>query len=158
MAASSCLWVKNFGEIALCRTVFKIHAYFVFCNFCKKFENSKWPPFLTGKIFFENWGSYSAVTLLVKNFVEIALSSTAFEIQAFLCFAFLKKIQNGCYFWQAKYFLKLRKASLHRYPVGQKFCRNRSILHGFRDTSIFVFCDFCKKFKIATVFGRTKNL
>ena len=29
-----------------------------------------------------------------KNFVKIALSSTVFEIQAFLCFAFLKKIQK----------------------------------------------------------------
>ena len=27
-------------------------------------------------------------------------------------------------FWQVKYLLKLGKASLHRYPVGQKFCRN----------------------------------
>ena len=27
-------------------------------------------------------------------------------------------------FWQVKYSLKLEKPSLHRYPVGQKFCRN----------------------------------
>ena len=63
--------------------------------------------------------------LWVKNFVEIALSSTVFEIQGFLCLAFLKKnskIQNGRHFWQVKYLLKLGKASLHRYPVGQKFC------------------------------------
>ena len=36
------------------------------------------------------------------------------------------KIQNGPHFWQVKYLLKLGKASLHRYPVGQKFCRNPS--------------------------------
>ena len=62
-----------------------------------------------------------------QKFVEITLSSTVFEIHAFLCFAFLKKnskIQNGRHFWQVKYSLKLGKASLHRYPVGQKFCRN----------------------------------
>ena len=47
-----------------------------------------------------------------------------FEIQAFLCYAFLKKILNRCHFWQVKYLLKLGKTSLHRYPVGQKFCRN----------------------------------
>ena len=29
-----------------------------------------------------------------QNFVEIALPSTVFEIQGFLCFAFLKKIQK----------------------------------------------------------------
>ena len=34
------------------------------------------------------------------------------------------KIQNGRHFWQVKFLLKLGKASLHRYPVGQKFCRN----------------------------------
>ena len=34
------------------------------------------------------------------------------------------KIQNGHHFWQVKYLLKLGKASLHGYPVGQKFCRN----------------------------------
>ena len=51
-------------------------------------------------------------TLWVKNFAKIALSSTVFEIQEFLCFAFLKKnskIQN------VKFLLKLGKASLHRY-------------------------------------------
>ena len=65
------------------------------------------------------------VTLWVTNFVEIALSSTVYEIQAFLWYViFVKnsKIQNGRHFWQVKYLLKLGKASLHRYPVGQKFC------------------------------------
>ena len=66
----------------------------------------------------------SRITPWVKNFVKIALSSTVFETQAFLCFAFLKKIQNGRHFWQAKYLLKLGKASLRRYPVGPKFYRN----------------------------------
>ena len=32
----------------------------MFCNFCVKFENSKWPPFLVSQIFFENWHGYSA--------------------------------------------------------------------------------------------------
>ena len=61
-----------------------------------------------------------------QNFVEITLSSTVFEIQPFLCFALLKKkIKNSnAIFWQVKYLLKLGKASFHRYPVGQKFCRN----------------------------------
>ena len=29
--------------------------------------------------------------------------------------------------------------------MGQKLGRNRSISYGFRDISIFVFCDFCEK-------------
>ena len=66
------------------------------------------------------------------------------------------KIQNGRHFWQVKYSLKLGKTSLHRYPAGQKFCRSHSI-YGFRDTSIFVFCDFGEKFKMAAIFGGTKS-
>ena len=46
------LWVENFDEIALSRTVKEIESKFVFCHFWQKFENSKWPPFLgEGKIF-----------------------------------------------------------------------------------------------------------
>ena len=84
---------------------------------------------------------------MVQNFIEIALSSTVFEIYAFLCFAILaknSKIQNGRQFWQELFFLKIGMATLQRYPVGQKFCRNRSIAHGFRDISIFVFSLFGK--------------
>ena len=66
----------------------------MFCNFCEKFENSKWPPFLARQNFFEN------------------------------CMA-----------------------TLQIYPVGQKFRRNHSILQGFRDISIFVFCNFCENFE-----------
>ena len=102
----------------------------MFCNFCEKFENSKWPPFLARQNLFENWHGYSPDTLWVKNFVEIALSSTVFEIQAFLCFAIFaknSKIQNGRHFWRDKIFLKIGMATLQRYSVGQKFHRNRSI-------------------------------
>ena len=56
-------------------------------------------------------------TLLVTNFVEIALSSTVFEISAFLCFAIFAKnlkIQNGHYFWWDKNVLKVEMASLKR--------------------------------------------
>ena len=53
-----------------------------------------------------------------------------FEILAFLCFAIFaknSKIQNGRHFWQDKFFFKIGMATLQRYPVGQKFRRNRSI-------------------------------
>ena len=54
-------------------------------------------------------------------------------------------------FWQVKYSLKLGEASLRRYPVGQKFCQNCSIWHGFRDTSIFGFVIFAKNSKIQNI-------
>ena len=73
---------------------FRDTSIFVFCDFCEKFENSKWASFLAGQNFFENRVSYSEVPCMSNFFFEIALSSMVFEIQGFLCFAFLKKIQK----------------------------------------------------------------
>ena len=72
-------------------------------------------------------------TLWVENFAEIALSRTVKEIKANLCFAISgknSKIQNGRHFWGGENFLKIAKITFLRYPVGRKFRRNRSILHG----------------------------
>ena len=38
-------------------------------------------------------------------------------------------------------------ATLQIYPVDQNFRRNRSILQGFRDISIFMFCNFYENFE-----------
>ena len=57
------------------------------------------------------------------------------------------KIQNGRHFWKEEKFLRLEQSMLHIYPVGQKFCRNRSISHGLGDTSNFKFYHFCEKFE-----------
>ena len=43
------------------------------------------------------------------------------------------KIQNGRHFGRDTNFLKIGIATLQRYPVSQKFRRNHSISHGFRD-------------------------
>ena len=54
------LWVENFDEIALSRTVKEIEANLCFAIFGKnskiqqKFKNSKWPPFLGRGKYFEN--------------------------------------------------------------------------------------------------------
>ena len=45
------LWVENFDEIALSRTVKEIEANLCFAIFSK---NSKWPPFLGRGKYFEN--------------------------------------------------------------------------------------------------------
>ena len=52
------LCVENFAEIALSRTVKEIEANLCFAIFGKKFENSKWPPFLGRGNFFENCKYY----------------------------------------------------------------------------------------------------
>ena len=86
-----------------------------------------------GKIFGKLPRVKCSDTLWVENFAEIALSRTVKEIEANLCFAIFgknSKIQNGRHFWGGENFWKIAKSTLLRYPVGRKFCRNRSISHG----------------------------
>ena len=86
-----------------------------------------------GKIFWKLEILHSLDTLWLENFDEITLFRTVKEIQANLCFAILgkkSKIQNGRHFWGGENFLKSAKITFLRYPVGQKFRRNRSISHG----------------------------
>ena len=83
-----------------------------------------------GKIFGKSPRVHSLHTLWIENFDEIALSRTVKEIEAILCFSIFSeksKIQNGRHFWQDKIFLKIGMTTPQRYPVGQKFRRNRSI-------------------------------
>ena len=87
-----------------------------------------------GKIFGKLQRVHSLDTLWVENFDEIALSHTVKEIEANLCFAIFgknSKIQNGRHFWGGENFWKIGKIAFLRYPVSQKFCRNRSISYGF---------------------------
>ena len=91
-----------------------------------------------GKIFGKLERLHSLDTQWVENFDEIALSRTVKEIEANLCFAIFgknSKIQNGRHFWGGENFLKIAKSTFLRYPVSQKFCRNRSISYGFWDIS-----------------------
>ena len=67
----------------------------------------------------------------VENFDEITLSCTVKKIEAKFCFSNFgksSKIQNGRHFWEKC--LKIAKSTFLRYPVGRKFHRNDSILHG----------------------------
>ena len=69
----------------------------------------------------------------VENFDEIALSCTVKKIEANFCFSIFGKnlkIPNGRHFWEEENFLKIAKSTFLRYPVGRKFHRNNSILHG----------------------------
>ena len=106
----------------------------MFCHFGQK--NSKiqngrhvWG----GENFLKIAKKNSLDTLWVENFNEISLSRTVKEIEANLCFAIFgknSKFQNGCHFWGGENFLKIAMITFLRYPVGRKFRRNRSILHG----------------------------
>ena len=69
-----------------------------------------------------------------RKFRLIALSRTVKEIEANLCFfpflAKIRKFKMAAIFGEGKMFLKIAKSTFLRYPVGQKFRRNRSISHG----------------------------
>ena len=126
------LWVENFDEIALSRTVKEIEANLCFAIFGKNSKIQNGRHFWGGENFLKIAKYYIPLdTLWVENFDEITLSRTVKEIEANLCFAiFGKKIQNGRHFWGGENILKIAKIALLRYPVCRKFCRNRSISHG----------------------------
>ena len=127
------LWIENFDEIALSRTVKEIEANLCFAIFGKnsKIQNSR--HFWGGENFLKITKSTFLGTLRVENFDEIALARTVKEIEANLCFAIFdknSKIQNGRHFGGGENFLKIAKTTFFRYPADRKFRRNRSIWHG----------------------------
>ena len=127
------LWVENFDEIALSRTVKEIEANLCFAIFGKNSKIQNGRHFWGGEIFLKIAKSTFSDTLRVENFDEIALSRMVKEIEANLCFPIFgkqSKIQNGRHFWGGEIFLKIAKSNSLRYPVGRKFRRNRSISHG----------------------------
>ena len=95
--------------------VFEILAFLCFAIFAQKFENSKWPPFLARQNFFENWHGYSAEIPCGSK-----ISSKSLYLARFSRY-------NGRHFLREIFCLKIGMATLQRYPVGQKFRRNRSI-------------------------------
>ena len=127
------LWIENFDEIALSRTVKETEANLCFAIFGKNSKIQNGRHFWGGEIFLKLPRVQCSDTLWVENFAEIALSRTVKEIEANLGFAIFgknSKIQNGRHFWGGENFLKIAKIALLRYPVRRKFCRNRSISHG----------------------------
>ena len=84
--------------------------------------------------FGENSPVDSGDTLALKNFNEIALSCTVFEIFTLFYFPLKSKMAAiSCKNW---IFSLFNKTPLY-YPVGQKFTRNRSISYSFGDIYTF---------------------
>ena len=118
------LWVENFDEIALSRTVEEIEANLCFAIFGKNSKIQNGRHFRGGEIFFLITKNTMLKYLWVENFDEIALSRMVKEIEGNLCFAIFgknSKIQNGRHFWGGENFLKINKSTMLRYPVGRKF-------------------------------------
>ena len=117
------LWVENFAEIALSRTVKEIEANLCFAIFGK---NSK---IQNGRHF---WGGEIFLKIANITFLRYPVGRKfRRKLEANLCFAIFgknSKIQNGRHFWGGENFLKIANITFLRYPVGRKFRRNRSIL------------------------------
>ena len=67
----------------------------MFCNFCEKFENSKWPPFLARQKFFKNWDNYSAEIPYGSKISSKSLYLVRFSrYKHFYVLQFLRKIRK----------------------------------------------------------------
>ena len=110
---------------------FSRYKHFYVCNFCKKFENSKWQPFFARQNLFENWHGYSAEIPCSSKISSKSLYLARFSrYKHFYVLQFLRKIRKfkmAAIFGETKFFCKIGMPTLQRYPVGQKFPRNRSI-------------------------------
>ena len=80
----------------------------MFCNFCEKFENSKWPPFLARQNFFENWHGYSAEIPCGSKISSKSLYLAGFSRYKHFCvLQFLRKIRKfkmAAIFGETKFF------------------------------------------------------
>ena len=131
----------------------------MFCNFCEKFENSKWPPFLAGQKFFQNWDNYSAEIPCRSKISSKSLYLARFSRYKHFCvLQFLRKfskIQNGRHFWRDKNFLKIRK-STPQISCGSKILSKLLYLARFLRYKHFCVLQFLRKFrkfKMAAILG-----
>ena len=123
---------------------------FVFCNFAKNSKIQNGRHFLR-EIFCLKIGSYSAEIPYGSKISSKSLYLAGFSrykhFYVLQCLRKIRKFKMAATFGEIKIFFKIEITTLQRYPAGQKFRRNRSIQHGFRDISIFVFCNFCENFE-----------
>ena len=128
----------------------------MFCNFCEKFENSKWLPFLPRKFFFENRHGYSAE---VPCGSKISLKSL--YLARFSRCNFCDKFENSKWppFLARKNFFENGHGYSAEIPCGSKISSKSLYLAGFSRYKHFYVLQFLRKirkFKMAAIFGETK--
>ena len=99
---------------------------------------------------------FSPVLAAILDFVEIVLSSTVFEIQAFLCFAIFAKNSKWPPFGRDNFFLKIVMATL-QIPCGSKISSKSLYLARFSRYKHFCVLQFLRKIQNGRHFGREKN-
>ena len=136
----------------------------MFCNFCEKFENSKWLPFLARQNFFENWHGYSAEIPCGSKISSKSLHLAQISrYKHFYVLQFLRKnskIPNGRHFWWDKNFFKIGiTCNSADIPCGSKISSKSLYLARFSRYKHFCVLQFLRKFqkfKMAAIFGETK--
>ena len=134
----------------------------MFCNFCEKFKNSKWPPFLARENFFENWHGYSADIPCRSKISSKSLYLARFSrYKHFYVLQFLQKIRKfkmATIFGEINFF-----ENRHGYSAditcGSKISPKSLYLVRFSRYKHFYVLQFLRKirkFKMAAIFGETK--
>ena len=95
----------------------------MFCNFCEKFENSKWPPFLVRQKFFQNWDNYSAEIPCGSKISSKSLYLARFSRYKHFCvLQFLRKFRKFKRppFWARQKFFENWENYSAQIPCGSK--------------------------------------
>ena len=128
----------------------------MFCNFCEKFKNSKWPPFLARQNFFENWYGYSAEIPYGSKISSKSLYLAGFSrYKHFFMFCnFCEKFENSKWlpFLARKNFFENRHGYSAEIPCGSKISSKSLYLARFSRYKHFYVLQFCGKFKMAAIF------
>ena len=122
----------------------------MFCNFCEKFENSKWPPFLARQIFFENWHGYSADIPCGSKISSKSLYLAGFSrYNHFYVLQFLRKIRKFKWppFLARQNFFENWHGYSAEIPCGSKISSKSLYLARFSRYKHFCVLQFCEKFE-----------
>ena len=134
----------------------------MFCNFCEKFENSKWPPFFARQSFFKNWHGYFAEIPCRSKISSKSLYLARFSrYKHFYVLQFCEKFENSK--WPPFFVRKFLGENWHGYsaeiPCRSKISSKSLYLAGFSRYKHFYVLQFLRKirkFKMAAIFGETK--
>ena len=137
----------------------------MFCNFCEKFENSKWPPFLARQKFFQNWDNYSAEILCGSKISSKSLYLARFSRYKHFCvFVFCNFCENfenskwPPFLARQKFFENWENYSAE-IPCGSKISSKSLYLARFLRYKHFCVLQFLRKFrkfKMAAILGEIK--
>ena len=134
----------------------------MFCNFCEKFENSKWPPFLARQKFFENWDNYCAEIPCWSKISSKSLYLARFSRYKIFTFCnFCEKFENSKWppYFARQNFLENRHGYSADIPCSSKISSKSLYLAEFSRYKHFYVLQFLRKirkFKMAAIFCETK--